>query len=91
MKYLLVKWFHEFTEEPVEIFAEIREDGYEERKVEKFRNGNIGYASKNEEKGGTILAEKPYPDFEEIENDPEFKLEIISKDEFERVWNETIK
>lgn len=87
MQYLMVEWIHELKDEPYVIFAEIDQNMYEVRKLELFRNGNVGFATKFSEYGGSILANHPYPSLGEIASNPEFNLKTIFKEEFEKVWN----
>ena len=86
MRYLQVRWSHALPNEPVEIYGELDDTGWEIRKVEIFADGAIGFASCSEESHSTILGEKPWPPLEEIADDPQFKPEQISKEEFERIW-----
>jgi len=91
LDYIIVEWLHDFKEEPIKIYVEVDKDKYEVRKVEFFRDGKRGICSRDIELGGTMFSTKPYPAFEEIDNDPEFKLSFISMKEFEKVWEETNK
>jgi hypothetical protein len=86
MRYLQVRWNHSLPTEPVEIYGELDDSGWELRKVEIFADGAIGFASATEKTPSTILGEKPWPPLEEIAKDPQFKPVKISKEEFERVW-----
>jgi hypothetical protein len=86
MRYLRVQWLHSDTDEPVTLYSELDEEGWEVRKVEIFRDGRIGFASTIEESGSTILREKPFPSLEAIAAEPEFRPVLISKEDFEAVW-----
>ena len=86
MRYIRVQWIHQHPDEPVEMYSELDEAGWETRKVEVFRDGTIGFASSSEAGGLTELGEGPLPSLEEIASDPEFRPMQISKDEFEGVW-----
>ena len=44
MKYLKVRWIHESATDPVELYSEIDDQGWEVRKVEVFPNGTMGFA-----------------------------------------------
>ncbi len=55
MKYLKVKWRHHHINEPIEIYSEINQDGWEIRKVELFHDDTISYASPFHQTGDTWL------------------------------------
>jgi len=59
-------------------------------KVEIWLSGQIGYASDAEEVGGTRLGELPVPPLNEINLDPQFQAEAITKADFEQCWIEAI-
>jgi hypothetical protein len=86
MTYLCVKWLHKLSDEPVLLFSELDAHRLETRKVEVFRDGRQGFASRNEESGGSFLAELPTPELEILAADSEFEPAIISAAEFEKVW-----
>jgi hypothetical protein len=90
MKYLRVKWVHSFPDEPVDIYSEIDDEGYETRKLEVFPDGSIGFANSSEQVLSTELGEKPVPALEEIAADPQFQPAPIGKDEFERIWSKRL-
>ncbi|PKV82652.1 hypothetical protein [Streptomyces sp. TLI_146] len=84
--YVKVRWDHEFTEEPVDIFSELDDDRYEVRKVEVYREGRLDWADSSRETGTTFLGEVPFPDLQEINSQGEFHAEPITVAEFEAVW-----
>jgi hypothetical protein len=86
MQYLRVQWLHSFPHDPVEIYSEIDDDGWETRKVEIFPDGSMGYASATDATPSTALGDEPLPPLEEIAADPQFRPERIGKDQFEIVW-----
>ncbi len=86
MRYLRVQWLHFHPDEPVEIYSEINDDGWEVRKVEVFPDGSVGFASSSEGIGSTMLSVEPLPALEEIRSDPQFKPTEISRQEFEKMW-----
>ncbi|MFC3448049.1 DUF6881 domain-containing protein [Amycolatopsis speibonae] len=90
MWYLRCVWSHEFAEEPVEIFSEVGVDGYECRKVERFRGGRLGWADEQHEVGGTGLGQVPVPPLDEINAQREFSASRIDDVEFERVWTKAL-
>ena len=85
--YLHVRWEHEHADEPVDLWSELNAERFETRKLEIFRNGRIGYASFDEESGGTRLGERAIPSIGEIASDNQFRPEEISKAAFEKLWN----
>ena len=86
MTYLLVRWLHEFTDEPILLYSEMDADRYETRKVEVFRGGRVGVAGEGVAHDKTRLGIVPVPPIEEIAADPEFTPREISRDEFEAIW-----
>lgn len=55
------QWLQSAADEPIEIFSELDLQRNEVRKVEKFRGGKLGYASKNSATEGTSLGIIPVP------------------------------
>jgi hypothetical protein len=86
MHYLRVQWLHSFPGDPVDIYSEVDDEGWETRKVEIFPDGSIGYASATDATRSTVLSEERVPAVETIAADPQFRPERIGKDQFERVW-----
>jgi hypothetical protein len=86
MHYVKVSWKHQHRAEPVELFSELDNARWEVRKVEVFRNGSLGYASRSGSRGGTLLGLVPLPLLAEIESKPEFESSEITKDEFDEIW-----
>lgn len=84
--YLKVEWLHDFSEEPVEIYSEVGDDGYEVRKVEVFRDGRLEYADQRHEVGATALGEVPVGAVAEIAAQDEFRPSVISEQDFEEMW-----
>jgi hypothetical protein len=87
MRYLRVSWIHEHESEPIELYSECNESGWEVRKVEMFRDGRFGYAGPGVNFGGSMLGLEPIPSLAEIASSPEFRPVEISKEEFEQVWS----
>lgn len=88
MHYSCLHWNHLSPTEPVEILSEYDDNGWEQRKIEKFRDGSFGFAGGNESVGGTQLSLIQRPPDEEVVAEPEFRVTALSKDEFEGVWAE---
>ena len=86
MKYLKVVWVHDLPGEPVLLYSEVDDEGWEIRKVESYRDGSCGWAGEGQAERGTRLGEVPMPDLSEIASDPQFKPRLIAKADFERVW-----
>lgn len=86
MRYSKLLWNHKFPDEPVEIFSEHDDKGWERRKVELFRDGSMGFASPAESSNGTKLSLIQCPPDEEVNSEPEFRVVDVTKDEFESVW-----
>jgi Domain of unknown function (DUF6881) len=86
MRYLRVEWVHSDPDDPVTLYSELDDEGWEVRKVEFFRDGRAGFASESETAGGTELGEKPVPPLEEIAADSQFRPASITREEFEKVW-----
>ena len=87
MKYVKIEWIHSVSDAPVTIYSELNDKLWDQRKVEVFRDGSIGYADQNEEAGGTILGLEPWPDLDVLGNEPEFQISYITQSEFETRWN----
>ena len=90
MRYLRVEWVHFHPDEPVEIYSEINDAGWETRKVEFFPDGSVGFASSTEGMGSTMLSLEPLPALEEIASDPQFKPVEISQQDFEKAWEKRL-
>jgi len=86
MKYIKVKWIHDFPDEPVWIYGELSDDSWETRKVEIFPDGTAGFGCQADCVGGTRLSEEPWPPLREIASDPQFIPVEIDPQEFEAVW-----
>jgi hypothetical protein len=91
MTYIRVKWIHSFSNEPVLLYSELDRQGWEQRKVEIFADGSMGYADANTSSMGTKLSEETIPTLIEISADPQFQPEEICGDEFELVWAKAIE
>jgi hypothetical protein len=87
--YIRVRWLHSSPDDPVDLWSELDADREEVRKVEIWSGGRVGYAT-NEEVGGTRLGELPVPLLNEINLDPQFQAEAITKADFEKCWIDAI-
>ena len=85
--YIRVRWRHEKSDEPVDLWSELNAERFETRKLEIFRDGRVGYASAYEENGGTRLGKVAVPLIRDIASDAQFEPEEVSKAAFENLWN----
>ncbi len=83
--YLKVRWHHDLPDEPIILLSELK-DGWETRKVERFRDGRVHRAGPGGATGDTQLSETRMPSTEEIAADPQFTVEPVTVDEFETEW-----
>ncbi|MEV8389977.1 MULTISPECIES: DUF6881 domain-containing protein [unclassified Streptomyces] len=90
MRYLKVLWCHELPDEPVELYSELNDAGYEIRKVEIYRDGRRDFADGESFSGTTMLGEGALPSLEEIAGQDEFSPSVIEAAEFERVWHQVV-
>ncbi len=86
MEYWKVYWHHDFPDEPVAIYSEIGADGHEERRVEEFPGGRVGWTDGERGDGGSALAEVAFGDIQEVAARPEFTAFLIRREEFRAVW-----
>ncbi|EMB4326545.1 hypothetical protein RJ492_001179 [Pluralibacter gergoviae] len=75
---------------PFEIYSELDDGCNEIRKVEIFSDGTVGYAEDNISHGKTRLGEVPVPSLQEINSDPQFKAEEITREYFLKKWEECV-
>lgn len=68
-RYIAVEWRHEHSHEPILLLSEVDDAGWEQRKVEVFRDGSKGYADANAHSLKTRLGEAPIPTVAEIVHD----------------------
>jgi hypothetical protein len=90
-RYLKVLWHHDCADDPVMIYSEIDDFGYEMRKIEVYRDGRYDFADEDCSSGVTILGEKPLPDIEEISKQAEFSPASVDAQEFEDAWQRAIQ
>ncbi|MGI6873975.1 DUF6881 domain-containing protein [Amycolatopsis sp. 3B14] len=64
--YKKVIWRHDYPDQPVLLYSETGDDGYEARKVDLYRDGRQDYADESTSIGTTFLAQEPEPPLEEI-------------------------
>lgn len=91
MNYIKVQWKHTSPNDPVVLYSELDAARWEVRKVEVFPDGRMGYAASNSAFGGSGLSKEPIPSLAEIAADPQFDPIVISRTEFEAVWENATK
>ena len=84
--YQSVKWIHSNNEYPILLVSELDESRMELRKLEYFKTGNVGIASRKKSSHGTMLGKEPVPNLNEINQDRQFQGTEISKADFESQW-----
>lgn len=86
LEYIKWHWKHDYEDEPILLFYEVdlANERYATRLVEVFTDGSV---KPYIEEGVEYVTEAPVPTVEEINRDEEFEAEIITKDEFERVYS----
>jgi hypothetical protein len=89
--YVKVVWRHQLIDEPVVLYSEIDANGYEVRKVEVYRDGNMDWADGDGSTGVTRLSETRFPSIAEIGRQQQFVPEQISHEEFEEVWRAAVR
>jgi hypothetical protein len=90
MIYLKSTWNHNDPDDPSLLLSELDLDRWEIRKIEIYSDGRRDYADNNHSTGKTFIAEMQIPSLDEINSDPEFSAVEITKEEFEKMWNEVI-
>ncbi|MGW9044560.1 DUF6881 domain-containing protein [Streptomyces lydicus] len=86
MQYWKVSWQHDFKAEPVTLFSEIGEDGYERRKVQEYREGRLLRTDGSDETAEIGLSEIPVGGIDDVAAQPEFSAFVITEGDFEAVW-----
>ena len=86
MRYLHVIWHHDDSDDPVELYSELDAGSWEIRKIERFRDGTLGWADARESSTQTRLGLEPVPSVAEINQSSEFSASEIDQQEFAAVW-----
>jgi hypothetical protein len=86
MRYQRVRWLHNIPTEPVLLYPEIDNDGFEVRKIDECAEGHRDTASRDDQSGSTHLGAVPVPSLDAINAQDEFVGEEINAAEFERIW-----
>jgi hypothetical protein len=90
MKYVKVKWIHDFLDEPMELYSELDDQLWEKRKIEIYADGRRDYASKAQSSGSTKLSICQLPPSAEISLDPQFIVLPLSAKSFEELWSAAV-
>ncbi len=91
MKYYKAKWLTAKEEYPFRMVFEVGSDNFENRKIEFYESGKYGYSYADVEFNNTRLGVYPIPPIEEVNENPEFEMIEIKKNEFEFLWNLLVK
>jgi hypothetical protein len=88
VRYQVVRWKTPSYDEPILLYSEVDDDGWELRKVEEYASGRRDIADAQTATGSTMLSEVPLPTLEQTNEQDEFEGRPIGKQEFEVVWAE---
>jgi hypothetical protein len=86
MHYQRVVWHHDHDDEPVVLWSEVGDNGYERRKVDEYRDGRLDWAGETAHTGATLLGDQRVPPLDEINADDAFKAVAISPKDFHVIW-----
>ncbi|WP_251074888.1 hypothetical protein [Streptomyces sp. ISL-12] len=81
-----MEWHHEFNDEATTFFSEIGDDGYEMRKIQKYRDGRLLKADRNHETSHIGLSEVPVGELDDVNAQIEFTALHIAPKHFEALW-----
>jgi hypothetical protein len=84
--YIDVTWHHDDPAYPVRLVSELDENRWEHRKLEFYRDGRVGKASKAGATLDTALGTEPIPSIEDINSDRQFSARPMECDAFEGLW-----
>jgi hypothetical protein len=85
--YFAARWHHDSDDEPVMLYEELDEHRQETRKVHEYRDGRLERTDRIALELPTSLSPEPVPAEAEIDAQPDFMVLLLSKDEFEAIWN----
>ncbi len=88
MRYIDVHWLHKSAHDPVRLISELDAAGWEQRKLEFFTDGRVGFACSKRTAMGTALGTAPVPPLSEINAQSEFEGVEIDAASFEALWLE---
>ncbi|MDR6384003.1 DUF6881 domain-containing protein [Paraburkholderia caribensis] len=81
-----VVWIHYIEAEPIRLVSLLDNNRYEVRKLEFFRDGQVGYADRMRSNLGMHLGKLPVPPLTEINADPQFNASGIESALFNKLW-----
>ncbi|MCP4963807.1 MAG: hypothetical protein GY926_01070 [bacterium] len=88
LRYQVIFWDHDLSDEPTLMYGEIGVDGFEVRKVEEYQTGRQDFAGLGLQRGTAQLSKAPVPPVPEIVVDPQFSGHSLTRAEFEAVWTQ---
>lgn len=91
MYHLRVLWDHELWDQPIVIYSEIDDDGWEVRKVEIYRDGRSAFADSVKSTGNTMLSEKKIPYWGSFSDTSTLSREEITAEMFEQAWRNAVR
>lgn len=86
VEFIDVEWRHQSVDEPIRLVSELDAHRYETRKLEFFRNGEVGFASQGKRNSRCELGSVPVPLLSTINESPEFHAKSIDASDFESLW-----
>ena len=84
-----VGWRHDLDDEPVTLLYESL-DGVERRKIEVWPDGRTAFATAFVAHGGGAHSLESLPGLEQVNQDPQFDAVEITREEFERSWDQAL-
>ena len=99
MRYVYVHWKHDIPEEPSHLWYEVADDSFQNRTIEFYTDGSVGFAirgnaidgSEDIEVGGTRNSTEGFPDLEEIIADSQFEASEVTAADFEHQWSKALE
>jgi hypothetical protein len=90
MDYVKVRWSHDYPDTTVAYFIELRDDRYETRRVQVYRDGRMEWADRDHESATVRLSERAFRPLDEINAQPQLTAESIDAEEFNTVWRQAL-
>ncbi|ATB31291.1 DUF6881 domain-containing protein [Melittangium boletus] len=85
MRYSAVRWLHPGQDFPVLLLSEHDDAGWEQRKVDVYRDGRVGFADA-QEAHETQLACVRIPGLDDVAKEMAFDPTVLTREEFEHHW-----
>ncbi|MCP4215955.1 MAG: hypothetical protein GY765_14980 [bacterium] len=70
--------------------SEMDNDRNETRRIDIFKDGRVEYAPIVSSSGDDFLGDQPFLDIKVIRADPDLKVAIIKRSEFEKMWKKYV-